>query len=206
MLTRLDELYLPHHCYLDATDECYFGGDYTAGRGYAHSSTNQLIYNLKKEPHRRGLPEWHYKVNAIRQAAANLRAYLTSEYLASATFVPVPPSKIASDPEYDDRMTQVLQLLAQLLSGHVDVRELVRQRQSMGQAHTAASRPGPTELYYNYEIVQSLTTPPPSQVAVVDDVLTTGAHFKAIKRIVTETYPGIEVVGIFIARRVPETE
>jgi len=202
MLTKLDELYLAHHWYLDATDECYFGGDYTAGRGYAHSATNQLIHNMKKDIDRRGLPEWRYKERAIRQAAANLRDYLTPAFLASATFIPVPPSKVTSDPEYDDRMTQVLQLLGD----RVDVRELVAQKESMEKAHTAAIRPGPTELYNNYEIVQSFTDPPPSQVAVVDDLLTTGAHFKAMKRILTETYPGIQVVGIFIARRVPDTE
>jgi hypothetical protein len=202
MLTKLDELYLPHHYYLTATDECYFGGEYTAGQGYAHSATNQLIHNLKKDMARRGLPEWRYKEGAIRQVAANLRDSLTPEFLASATFVPVPPSKVASDPEYDDRMTQVLQLLG----GHIDVRELVAQRESTERVHTAASRPKPPELYNNYEIVQPFTDPPPSQVAVVDDLLTTGAHFKAMQRILTETYPNIHVVGIFIARRVPDTE
>ena len=87
MLTKLDELNLPDHWYLDATDECYFIGEYTAGRGYSHSSTNQLILNLKKSVDRRGLAEWSYKEAAIRQAAATLRQSLHPDFLGSATFV-----------------------------------------------------------------------------------------------------------------------
>jgi predicted transcriptional regulator len=202
MLTRLDALYLPHHCYLRATDECYFSGEYTAGRGFAYSETNQLILNLKKKMDRRGLPDWGYKARAIQQAAANLRDSLNPEFLGSAAFVPIPPSKIIGDPEYDDRMTQVVQLLGQ----GVDTRELVFQLESMHDAHTAESRPGPTALYNNYQIEESLVEPVPSQIAVVDDVLTTGAHFKAMKRILSETYPDTPIVGIFLARRVPGTE
>jgi hypothetical protein len=202
MLTKLDDLYLPHHWHLDRTDECYFGGEYTAGRGFAHSNTNQLIFNFKKSPDRRGLPDWGYKALAIWQAAENLRNSLREEFLASATFVPVPPSKAVEDPGYDDRMTQLLRLLG----GNVDVRELVRQAGNMRDAHRAENRPGPAELYDNYQIDEAVVEPRPEQIAVVDDVLTTGAHFKAMKRILNETYPGIRIVGIFIARRVPGTE
>lgn len=202
MLTKIDELIRPDHYHLDTNDECYFIGEYTAGRGFAHSSTNQFIYNLKKSVERRGLPDWVWKVRAIQQGASVLRDSLNPAFLASATFVPVPPSRIASDTLYDDRMTQVLKLLGQ----NVDVRELVVQSEGMHDAHTAQHRPGPNALYQNYEIRTSLVEPIPSQVAVVDDVLTTGAHFKAMKRILEETFPDAPVVGLFLARRVPETE
>lgn len=202
MLTKLDELYLHHHCYLLSTDECYFGGEYTAGKGYAHSATNQLILNLKKKMDRRGLPDWCYKARAVQQAAANLRASLVPQFVAVATFIPIPPSKIFGDPEYDDRMTQVVQLLG----AGVDARELVVQLESMHDTHTAETRPGPQALYDNYQIEESLCDPVPSPIAIVDDVLTTGAHFKAMKRILSETFPDARIVGIFIARRVPGTE
>lgn len=202
MLTKLDELNLPDHWYLEAADECYFIGEYTAGRGYSHSATNQLILNLKKSVDRRGLSEWRHKEIAISQAAATLRSYLNPEFLARATFVPVPPSKVVGDPLYDDRMTQVVRLLGD----HVDVRELVVQLANMQDAHTAANRPGPGDLHDNYGIESSLLEPRPAQFAVVDDVLTTGAHFKAMKSILQETYPDLGVVGLFLARRVPHTD
>jgi hypothetical protein len=202
MLTKVDELNLPDHWYLDGADECYYIGEYTAGRGFSHSSTNQLILNLKKSLDRRGLPEWPYKEAAIRQAAAALRDSLNPEFLASATFVPVPPSRVNGDPLYDDRVTQVIRLLG----GHIDARELVVQTESMHDAHTAVDRPGPGNLYDNYRIEGSLIEPNPSQIAVVDDVLTTGAHFKAMKKILQETYPNVRVVGLFLARRVVNTD
>jgi hypothetical protein len=202
MLTKIDELIKPDHYHLEAEDECYFIGEYTAGRGFSHSSTNQFIYNLKKSVERRGRPDWVWKEKAIQQGAEMLKESINPAFLESATFVPVPPSRIASDPLYDDRMTQLLRRL-----GHnADVRELVIQSEGMHDAHTAATRPWPNNLYGNYEIDQSLIEPIPSRIAVVDDVLTTGAHFKAMKRILQETFPEVEVIGLFLARRVPDTE
>ena len=201
MLTKIDELNLPDHYRLDLTDECYFIGEYTAGRGYLYSSTNQLILNLKKTIDRRGLPEWAYKERDIRRAAATLRASLNPEFLARATFVPVPPSHIVGDPLYDDRMTQVV--LA--IDPTVDARELVRQTETMQDAHSAEYRPGPEALYSNYRIDEGFIDPPPTVIAVVDDVLTTGAHFKAMKRVLQGTFD-VPVIGIFLARRVPNTD
>jgi hypothetical protein len=133
MLTKIDELTLPDHWHLDAEDDCFFIGEYTAGRGFTHSSTNQLILNLKKSVDRRGRPEWAYKEHAIWQAATALRNYLNPEFVAKATFVPVPPSRASDDPLYDDRMTRVLRMI----SPNIDVRELVVQTESTECAHAA---------------------------------------------------------------------
>jgi hypothetical protein len=202
MLTEIDELIRPDHYYLEAEDDCYFIGEYTAGRGFSYSSTNQFIYNLKKGVDRRGRVDWVWKERAIQLGARLLQESINPAFLEGTTFVPVPPSRIASDPLYDDRMTQVLRRLGD----NVNVRELVFQSEGMHDAHTAASRPGPSTLYWNYKIDQSLVEPIPSRIAVVDDVLTTGAHFKAMKRILQETFPEVQVIGLFLARRVPDTE
>lgn len=202
MLTKIDELIRLDHWYLDEQDECYFIGEYTAGRGYTHSATNQLILNLKKGVDRRGRPEWMYKENAIWQAGTTLRDSLNPTFLQNATFVPVPPSRATSDPLYDDRMVRVLGRLGQ----NVDVRVLVSQRQSMHEAHFSQNRPGPHELYQNYDVDNALVEPTPIQIAVVDDVLTTGAHFKGMKMTLEDSFPGVPVVGLFLARRVPDTE
>ncbi len=201
MLTKIDELNLPDHCYLDSTDECYFIGEYTKGQGYAHSSTNQLIYNLKKSVDRRGLPEYWHKEQAMRTAAATLGKSLNPEFMKHGTFVPIPPSRAKDDVLYDDRMSQIIRLLG----GKVDLREVVEQIVSTPGAHLSQFRPGPSALYANYRIA-NIGESPTGAIAVVDDVLTTGAHFKAMKRILSETYADVKIYGVFLARRVPGTE
>ena len=200
MLTRIDDLTFPDHYRLDATDECYFVGEYTARAGYSHSATNDLIHNLKKGMERNDRPEWRYKIWAITTAASQLRTSLNPDYLRVATFVPVPPSRAKGDPLHDDRMVQVLQ---QLGAG-VDARESVVQGESYDPSHGAVnSRPGPDELYQNYRMDEAGVLPAPKSIAVVDDVLTTGAHFKAMQRILNEAFPAVPLIGVFLARRVP---
>jgi len=41
----------------------------------------------------------------------------------------------------------------------------------------------------------------PVTVGVVDDLLTTGSHFRAVKDMIFEKKPNCRVVGFFIARR-----
>jgi len=73
-----------------------------------------------------------------------------------------------------------------------NVRELTVQFESYDASHGAMnSRPGPEELYQRYKIDQALVEPALKSIAVVDDVLTTGAHFKAMQRRLNETFPGV---------------
>lgn len=41
---------------------------------------------------------------------------------------------------------------------------------------------------------------------VFDDLLTTGAHFKAMKSALMERFAAAKITGVFLARRVPETD
>src|ERR1017187_7591541 len=96
LLTEIDDLLREDHWHLTKDDQCYFLREYIAGGGWQAGETNQLILNLKKTPDRRGKPEWHYKVRAIRQAGSELRvAFLSggASWLNGAVIVPMPPSK-----------------------------------------------------------------------------------------------------------------
>lgn len=207
-LSKIDELILANqeHYYLDSDDECYYIGEYTARKGFAFSETNQLIHNLKKSPESRGTAQWKWKEHAIQQAGNLLRAVLANEpneqWLERATLVPIPPSKVEGDPLYDDRMHRVLQELGRSLN--LDIRELIRQRESTLAAHERTDRPNPSEIAENYYIVEELSEPAPVQFGVFDDLLTTGSHFKAMKMVLRDRFQNVPVTGIFIARRVPE--
>jgi predicted amidophosphoribosyltransferase len=51
----------------------------------------------------------------------------------------------------------------------------------------------------------SLKAPPPSVIGLFDDMLTTGAHFRASEAVLQKAFPGVRIIGLFIARRVPES-
>ena len=194
----VDDLTRADHPYLGAGHECYFIGEYTARKGYAYSATNKLILNFKKTMDRRGLPEWRYKQSAIRQAAQAFRSALNVEALDQITFVPVPPSKAKEDPLHDDRITQMLSLIRP--QPPMDIRELVVQTESTEAFHDREKRPTPREIGEIYRIDETLMTPEPAVIAIVDDVPTTGAHFRAAKNALSRCYPQARIIGLFIAR------
>jgi adenine/guanine phosphoribosyltransferase-like PRPP-binding protein len=53
-------------------------------------------------------------------------------------------------------------------------------------------------------IDRRLFEPKSQAIAVVDDLITTGAHFVAVRNMLRREFPDIKIVGLFIARRVPE--
>jgi len=201
-LTKIDDLSRPDHSYLTSEDECYFLGEYTARKGFGFSSTNHLILNLKKKMDRRGRPEWRYKEQAIQTAAQAFRASLNDAVRRSFTFVPVPPSRAKTDPLYDDRLAQMLRGIWPGLP--IDLRELIVQPQSTEAIHDSADRPTPNQLVARYVLDDNLRNPTPQTIAVVDDVITTGSHFVAVRSMLREAFPTARIMGLFIARRVPE--
>lgn len=201
-LTKIDDLARPDHYYLTAEDDCYFLSEYTARKGYAFSATNQLILNFKKPMSVRGTPQRTYKERAIGDIAAEFRTALNGEWLDTATLVPIPPSKAKTDPLYDDRLLRMLRAIRPQPAP--DIRELIVQRANMAAAHEQTIRPKPDDIAANYAIDEQLRNPAPQIIGLFDDVLAAGAHFRAASNILKAAYPGVRIIGLFVARRVPE--
>ena len=91
-------------------------------------------------------------------------------------------------------------LAASVQPGVLDIRELLVQRRSIPPVHAAPGRPTPTALAALYEIDETLASPPPRALGLFDDVLTTGAHFKAAQQVLLARFPGTPIAGIFLAR------
>lgn len=194
-LQEIDDSNRHDHHYLTAEDECLFLYEYTAGLGWRGGATNQLIHNLQKK---QGDGGYHYKPGAIRQCSAALSATISEAWVANTVMVPVPPSKIRTDPLYDDRITKVCAGIRK--PGQPDVREIVEQITST-DSFKGGNRLKPAELRANYRFNEPLCERLPKEIGVVDDVLTTGSHFRAVKDLIIERFPGTRVVGFFIARR-----
>jgi len=202
-LTKIDELTRGDHTFLEAGDECLFFGDYSARKGFAHSATNGVIANFKRPVKYRGTPSWKYKVREITAVAQAFSANIGSAF-GSLTLVPVPPSKLKSDPEYDDRMMDMLRALRAPAGITPDVRELVVQTKPMPAAHDSANRPPPAEWEKVYAIDEGLAQKVPTWIGIIDDLLVTGCRFRAMSNILRRRFPEARITGLFIARRVPE--
>jgi len=201
-LLKIDESNRSAHFYIEEAHECFFFYEYTSRKGYAYSEGNSLVINLKKSVRLRGQPQYRYKDQAITTCASMLRtAFEKAAWVfPKATIVPIPPSKASTHPEYDDRMMQVVSKACE--GKGADVRHVVQQAESYEASHTQkdGQRKKPHELEAMYEVVGP---PPKETIILVDDMLTTGAHFVAMRNVVRTAYPDRRVLGIFIARRVP---
>jgi predicted amidophosphoribosyltransferase len=200
-LTKIDQLLIGDHSSLEAEDECYFLGEFTAYKGYQYSPTNQFIFNFKKEPGKNGQ---HYKQREITRAADAFSVLINPSYLTQSVLVPVPPSKQKSDPGYDDRVVQMLNRM-KIPGGKLDVRELVVQKKNLPSAHSG-TRLKTSEIEAACTIATSLTKPATTSIGIFDDVIVNGNRFKATQSLLRKKFPGVRTVGFFIARRVPEPD
>lgn len=204
LLTEIDQLTRPDHSFLDVSDRCFFLGEYSARQGFAHSATNSLILNFKKPMDRRGSNQWIWKERAISEAAGALRHAFGNADLNGITFVPVPPSKAKTDPLYDDRLIRMLTTMGKL-GAPIDLREMVLQPQSMPAAHERDDRLRPAELAVSYAVDETKAAPVPTAIAICDDVLTTGCHYRAMQEVLADRFPAATFFGLFLARRVPQS-
>lgn len=201
--TKIDELTRGDHSHLLSEDECLFFGDYTARKGWAHSPTNQLILNFKMPVQYRTTNRWRHKQHAIKVVAGLFSAQIGARF-SGLTLVPVPPSKLRSDPDYDDRMMDMLRALKPPTGLTADVRELVTQTMPIGAAHESSNRPPPSAWESVYEIDETLSEHEPTWIGIVDDLLVTGCRFRAMSNVLRRRFPEARITGLFIARRVPE--
>jgi hypothetical protein len=196
-IRQIGDLERQDHWYLTPEHVCYFFGEYTARAGYSHSSTNQIIHNIKKRPSVQGTPQWQHKIRAMNQVAAAIRGAINPEAYGRVTLVPIPPSKLRTDPEYDARMATI----ARAVSPQIDVRELIEPVGERCTMHESEQRLTPAELLATLGLQEQLSDPAPQEIFLIDDVITTGCSFVACRTLLQHRYPGVPISGIFAARR-----
>lgn len=82
-----------------------------------------------------------------------------------------------------------------------DAREMIEQAASRDAAHECDVRLRPDELYEVLALNDALCAPPPADIILLDDVITTGCSFVACHRLLSERFPGVSISAIFAARR-----
>jgi hypothetical protein len=185
--------------YLDGSDNCYYAREYISNGGFKASETNQLISNFKKPVTARGTGQWQYKEAAIRQFAKELLEVLPDD----AIIAQIPSSKCKTDPAYDSRVIDGLRLVMKRKPS-IRLVEPIEAVASTQAAHLGGTR-NPLTIYNNLRWSGGLPDNA-NHIIFVDDVITTGAHYKACKRIVLENHTNIQVVGVNWARTVWPSE
>lgn len=204
-LQKVDELSIEDHYHLVDGDECWYFGEYTAYKDWSFSPTNQLIKNFKKKVSLKGTAQWPYKQKAIRQVGNLLASVINPNSLNGIVFVPIPPSKINTDPEYDPRMLDALNMASKKLEVQLPICECITQTQSMAPDHESDNgRLYPEERAATYYLHQNRIPEGTNRIVFVDDMLTTGSHFKGAEIAVKAGLPDVQITGLFVSRRIHE--
>lgn len=198
---EIDESLLPSYFYLEDDDYCLFYFVYTAKENFRFSDTNSLIWNFKKSLEKKTTNprEWPHKGRAISEIGGHLKKFIDFGIDESFTFVPIPPSKIKTDPEYDDRMNQSLKIACNGRFSATFKEAIITVKNRSASHASDNTRLTPDELleYLKYNDEVEIDT---EIIVIVDDVITTGSQFKACQKILREKYPEKTIWGLFIAR------
>jgi hypothetical protein len=203
-LQQIDQLTVWDHPYITLNDECYFGWEYVVKGGYVHYDVNDFIQNFEIPSNWPNPLRLRHKRRAIAFAGKALQSLIPADLKQTSTFVPIPPSKIKGDPAHDERLSLALRSIAPPLA---DVRELVLQNEN---TISKGKQIPPSQRAANYRINEECALPDPTHIVLVDDVLTTGSHFKGAMMVLQQHYPNVGIVGLFLARAIrpdviPET-
>lgn len=202
-LLQIDETTVGEHFSLAAADKCYYIWEYAARQPFNFSPTNQLVKNLKIKPTEivASPPRLKYKQEAIAHCANALRTLIPQAWVEnSATIVPLPGSKANGHPDFDDRLPLILR---NAFSGYdADIRPLLIQTESTLADHENAIRLSHAELRTVTHIDADCAARGAIRpvIAVLDDVLNSGKHFKVAQDLLSERFPHATIIGIFIAR------
>ncbi|WP_156474719.1 hypothetical protein [Acetobacter cerevisiae] len=193
----LNEYNISEHHYISGNDTIYFFGEYEPRKGYHAGEVNSFISNLKKNVDKKGRHEWKHKIAAIQESARILSS--SCRDLADYIWVPVPSSKISSDPQHDNRLVEILDLTR--LPNPPYIREIITQKISTPACHLSGeNRPNISGLRDNYTFHSNLLHSSNAHFVIFDDVLTSGCHFKACKDLIHRWNPNAVIVGVFLAR------
>lgn len=180
-----------HHL---VSGDIYLYGRWRYKGGFQSSYANQLIANLKMENRLRSYPRrWGYKVLAATQFAEELDWVLPTDSIVLI----IPGSKLANHPEYDPRPEMIASCLK---SRRPDLQFInpIDRRQSTSSVHSMSdsSERSPVSVEQLLEWNGSLPTEARS-IYIVDDVITSGGHFKAYKNLLLKHAPHLQVIGVF---------
>ena len=187
-----------HRC-LERDDFCIY---YRTKERHVYNNfteTNSILANFKKRPsHCRGNTQMAmYKERGIETVTRDVAGFFESNPGMSFLLIPAITSKACDDPEFDNRLIRVCSNVAKALP-NVCCADLLYVGSSILSAHSGGAR-DVSYIASQIGVRGGFDMRGFDRVFIFDDVLTTGAHFKACQWALAKAY-GIRAYGIFWAR------
>lgn len=183
-------------------DVCYYYLVRTS-EGFRASKANSRIANFKKSPKYAGDPTvWRYKEREILNFADDVCGFLQNPRIAEAiaayehpVIVPMPTSVPKDRPGHDDRLERLCRIVAGRIDG-LGFEDPLDAREATAASHAGGTRS--VEAIKGNMVFRGFSATP-DLVVLVDDVITTGAHYVACRDVVKRFAPDAQVIGLFLA-------
>jgi predicted amidophosphoribosyltransferase len=142
----------------------------------------------------RDTARWKHKQSAIRQFAHDLNNLPFNDDI----LIPAATSKSEDDINYDSRIVDTL-LGLKRINPSIHVLDILKVKTSTASAHSEGGTRRPYDIIEGLEPIENPPKIQQERIFVVDDILTTGGHFKAYKTFLERYYPNVQIIGIFWA-------
>lgn len=195
---KLSDVFNGRPIYLTDDDlkTCYIAREYISRGGYQASDDTNMIMNFKMGINVSS-KRLYYRDMAIKQFADELLELFQTDNFINQTIIVIPSSKIKTDIEYDDRMDKVCAILRN--NPNIHIIEPIRRKYSRQSRHTVDTKRDINSEYNELEWICSEWDNNISTVVILDDIITSGASFKACQNLILQHYPNINIFGVFWA-------
>lgn len=209
--TYLDPKLRSTRAHITQDDTCYY---YLIrdDRGWddgPHAEANQYIINFKHDPEKfeANSAPIRYKQKAIITLAKCVVTFFDAQEDALAHkkvyIVPIPTSKPRSSQGYDTRLDALCEIVEKNVPW-VSYLPLLDTKRDIGKSHKQAGSRNPIVLAQNMACGEIPSSDEERCVVLVDDVLTTGAHYAACKQVIQSKFPNVVIIGLFLSVHVNE--
>ncbi len=188
-------------------DVCFYIMEYHSKLGYKHSNENSTIQNLKKPMDRINNSEWSHKEKAIREIGEMCKQCF-DKIDSQRLIIPIPPSKTKNDILYDNRILQILNIARQDNGNIIHNDNIILQSKNYPASHeNDGNRMSADALEKIYEVdLNELVSANIKNIIIFDDVITTGAHFRAVcnklEQGLGDKFHEYDIKGLFVARTI----
>ena len=182
---------------LEEDDKCLYFLEYATNQDdIEHTEEVRIVRNFKMDIKYKNTNRWQFKSQAISFFARIISESAIFIICRGATIIPAPTSKPRNHPLWDNRLDQVANILAN--KGR-KVEYCLDTIEATTPAHHKGGSRYWKDFYENTSYIEPLN-PLKGEVWLLDDVFTSGSHFKAYKKLLQEHNPNIMIKGLFLAR------